>query len=75
MIRELHVYGNLAKIDQESDDLVQHTWFGRKLLACAEAIARQSDYQQLSVISGVWVKEYYRKNWYADVWTYVVKTL
>lgn len=75
MIRELHVYGNLAKIDQESDDLVQHTWFGRKLLACAEAIARLSDYQQLSVISGVWVKEYYRKNWYADVWTYVVKPL
>lgn len=79
LIRELHVYGSLQSIqtseEEQENQKVQHTGIGRKLLECAEKIAALSWYQRLSVISGVGVREYYRKLGYQSEGTYVVKKL
>ena len=79
LIRELHVYGSLQSIQtskqEQENQKVQHTGIGRKLLECAETIATLSWYQRLSVISGVGVREYYRKLGYQSEGTYVVKEL
>lgn len=102
MIRELHVYGQLATLGAEeakkakndqnvvdssesSSDLssdnfliaeeVQHTGLGRQLMSLAEQIAHKKWYHTLSVISWVWVREYYRKLWYELVGTYLIKKL
>lgn len=79
LIRELHVYGSLQSIQtskqEQEDQKVQHTGIGKRLLECAERIATLSWYQRLSVISGVGVREYYRKLGYQSEGTYVVKEL
>ncbi len=82
MVRELHVYGQLAelsaksrKLQVTSDGVSQHKGFGSQLVAAAEQIARHGGYGKLSIIAGVWVKAYYRKLGYEDVGTYVVKDI
>jgi len=72
LIRELHTYGRLAKVGQEGSQS-QHVGFGRRLLAEAEKIARDAGYKKLAVISGVGVREYYRKLGYVLEGTYMVK--
>ena len=42
----------------------QHQGFGRRLLACAEEMARQRGYRKMAVISGVGTRQYYRKHGY-----------
>lgn len=74
LIRELHTYGRLAKIGEEGSQS-QHVGFGRLLMAEAEKIAREAGYKKLAVISGVGVREYYRKLGYTLEETYMVKSL
>ena len=73
------MYGSLQSIQaseqEQEEQKVQHTGIGRKLLECAERIGLLSGYQRLSVISGVGVREYYRKLGYQSEGTYVVKEL
>ncbi len=75
IIRELHVYGQLQKIGDKSGQWTQHTWLGRKLLLFAEKLSKSFKYNQLSVISGVWVREYYKSLWFELKWTYMSKSL
>ena len=77
LIRELHVYGSLQSLKQEQDQnvKVQHTGLGKQLLSLAEKISQVAWYGRLSVISGVWVREYYAKLGYKLDWTYMVKDL
>ena len=58
LIRELHVYGQATLIGKSGS--VQHRGIGKKLLEIAEDIAKQS-YDAIAVISGVGVREYYRR--------------
>lgn len=52
LIRELHVYGQVAKIDSIADDeKSQHKGFGTRLMETAEQIAAQAGYTKMSVIS------------------------
>lgn len=74
LIRELHTYGRLAKVGQEGSQS-QHVGFGRLLMAEAEKIAREKGYKKLAVISGVGVREYYRKLGFKLEETYMVKLL
>ncbi|MFC6733200.1 MULTISPECIES: tRNA uridine(34) 5-carboxymethylaminomethyl modification radical SAM/GNAT enzyme Elp3 [unclassified Haladaptatus] len=60
LIRELHVYGNEIGVGKGEGDW-QHRGYGKKLLAHAEELARDAGYDKMSVISGVGVREYYRK--------------
>ncbi|MFH1506584.1 MAG: GNAT family N-acetyltransferase, partial [archaeon] len=73
IIRELHVYGSAVDIGKKGT--VQHKGFGRKLLKQAEMIARAHGKKKMLVISGVGVRDYYRKFGYKIEGVYMVKKL
>lgn len=75
IIRELHVYGEVQKIWDKSGKWTQHTWLGRRLLSFAEKLSKEFGYNQFSVISWVWVREYYRSLWFELSGTYMSKDL
>lgn len=62
MIRELHVYGQSLKIGAKGKS--QHLGLGSRLLK--KAIKLAAGYQQLSVISAVGTKQYYRCRGFTD---------
>jgi len=62
MIRELHVYGKVVNVGNTSTATTsQHRGLGKRLLATAEAIAKKERCRSVYVISGVGVRNYYRK--------------
>ncbi len=73
IIRELHVYGELVSVG--SIKKVQHSGLGQKLLAQAEELAIKNNCANISVISGVGVRGYYRKFAYRLKNGYMVKDL
>ncbi|MBW3003090.1 tRNA uridine(34) 5-carboxymethylaminomethyl modification radical SAM/GNAT enzyme Elp3 [Candidatus Woesearchaeota archaeon] len=73
LIRELHVYGVATSIGKKGN--VQHKGYGKKLLAIAEQIARDNAKKKMVVISGIGVREYYKKLGYKKQGPYVVKKL
>lgn len=76
LIRELHIYGQTIPVGAEAkDDIVQHKGWGRKLIFKAEEIAKQRGYTKMVIISGVGVREYYKKLGYHKEGTYMVKNL
>ncbi len=77
IIRELHVYGSALNLGGEASysETGQHKGWGKKLVLEAEKIAKQNKKTKLLVISGVGVKEYYRKLGYVDDGCYVSKSL
>jgi elongator complex protein 3 len=74
-IRELHTYGQLINIGKKSKGASQHKGLGRKLIAEAEKICKKNKAYELAVISGVGVREYYKKFGYSLENTYMVKSL
>jgi len=77
-IRELHVYGQEIPLENPANTIMitaQHKGFGKKLLETAEKIAKHHKLKELLVLSGVGVKEYYRKLGYKDKDYYVAKKL
>ncbi len=76
IVRELHVYGKAAGIGVVGiEGSAQHRGFGSQLLKVAERIAREHGKRRLLVISGVGVREYYRKLGYARAGPYMAKAL
>jgi len=73
IVRELHVYGVLVKVG--GDKKIQHAGFGKKLMAAAEKIARKNKCQSIAVISGIGVRNYYKKLGYKQKGTYMLKYL
>ncbi len=71
IIRELHVYGRLISPGKKGK--VQHIGLGKKLLKKAEDIAKKNNYSQIKIISGVGVRNYYRRNDYRLSKTYMIK--
>jgi ELP3 family radical SAM enzyme/protein acetyltransferase len=62
-IRELHVYSQMLShqgVNSKSKSS-QHKGLGRKLIDHAETIARDSNFKNIVVISGIGVRDYYRK--------------
>jgi len=49
--------------------------FGKQLLLEAERIAREADFKKVAIISGIGVREYYKKRGYHVEGTYMVKYL
>lgn len=74
MIRELHVYGTQTPVGDKGKKS-QHKGLGGKLLSEAERIAKKEGYQKMKIISGVGVRDYYRKKGYRLVDTYMVKKI
>ena len=76
IIREVHTYGKVTKINQKDKKSPQHIGLGKKLIAEAEKIARKEfKISDISVISGIGVRDYYRKLGYKLKDTYMVKSL
>jgi elongator complex protein 3 len=76
LVRELHVYGEQSPLSVHTDTAFQHHGFGSSLLGEAERIAgREYSKRKVKVISGVGVKDYYRKFGYRDDGQYVSKSL
>ncbi len=63
LIRELHVYGKEVEIGKKAGaNEMQHRGFGKNLLKEAERLAKEEfGAKKISVMSGIGVREYYRK--------------
>jgi elongator complex protein 3 len=75
LIRELHVYGQVVSIGTSEDTKTQHKGIGRKLMLKAEEIAKQNNRNKMIIISGVGVREYYRKTGYELEGPYMIKKI
>lgn len=76
LIREVHTYGKLAKINTRDKKSPQHTGLGKKLIKEAEKIvAKEFKLKKIAVISGVGARNYYRKLGFKLENTYMVKTI
>jgi len=74
IIREIHVYGKSLKLG-EKGKVSQHRGLGKELMKKAEEIVRKNKIKKVSVISGIGVREYYKKLGYKLEGTYMVKFL
>lgn len=76
LIREVHTYGKLTKIDTKDSSSPQHIGLGKRLLLEAEKIAKEEyGFKKIVVISGVGVRGYYRKAGYKLQDTYLIKKI
>ncbi|MCD4739710.1 tRNA uridine(34) 5-carboxymethylaminomethyl modification radical SAM/GNAT enzyme Elp3 [archaeon] len=74
-IRELRVYGPEVAVGKDSKDQ-QHHGLGKQLLEEAERIAKEDfDAKKMLVLSGVGVRDYYRKNGYSSEGVYMSKLI
>lgn len=60
MIREVHVYGTVARVTQDDAGNAQHHGLGKQLVHRAKQIARAHGYTKINVISAVGTRNYYR---------------
>ena len=76
IIREVHTYGEQVRVAASSaDGASQHVGLGRRMIAEAERISKDAGFKKIAVISGIGVREYYRKLGYELMGTYMVKEL
>ncbi len=75
LIRELHTYGSLVPISSSDENASQHRGLGKSLLAEAEQIAQKSGFKKMAIISGVGVRDYYKKQGYELEGTYMLKKI
>ncbi len=76
IVRELHIYGKslpLGKLGEKGE--FQHKGLGKKLMKKAEYLAKKEGYKKLAVISGIGVREYYKKLNYKLEGNYMIKYL
>ena len=74
IIRELHIYGQALKLGQKGK-ISQHKGFGKLLIEEAEKISVKNKSKKISIISGIGVRDYYKKLGYKLEGTYMVKSL
>ncbi len=72
-VRELHVYGQATSLGKKGN--IQHKGLGKKLMKEAEKISKKNSCKKIKVISGIGVREYYRKLGYKKQDTYMVKKI
>lgn len=73
IIREVHTYGQAVPVDDHKTEAAQHVGFGKKLILEAERLSQEHGVDKIAVISGIGVREYYRKRGYRLEGTYMVK--
>ena len=73
-VRELKVFGQMARFDQEGREW-QHKGFGKELMLEAERTALENGYQAMKVTSGVGVRRYYSSIGYVRDGAYMSKQL
>ncbi|MBW2971957.1 GNAT family N-acetyltransferase, partial [Candidatus Woesearchaeota archaeon] len=79
LLRELHVYGATAAVGEntsaDAGSKSQHRGYGTRLVKKAESIAKAHGYNKLIIISGIGVREYYRKLGYKKEGPYMVRRI
>lgn len=75
LVREVHTYGEQVRVSGTEAAASQHIGLGRRMMQRAEEISRKNGYRKIAVISGIGVREYYRKLGYQLEGTYMVKEL
>lgn len=77
IIREIHVFGDQIPVGFSGDNSGQHQGFGKKMLAAAEKIVKETypEIKKMAVISGVGVRGYYEKQGYSIEDEYMTKKL
>jgi len=77
LIREIHVYGQATGVNTDTTPKsAQHRGYGTKMLDKAIELAREHGFTKLAVISGVGVRDFYRKRGFYDgkLYLYLDKT-
>jgi len=75
LVRELHVYSELVSLGERKAHSWQHRGYGARLLSEAEEIAVYNGYRKMVVMSGIGVREYYRRFGYEREGPFMVKNL
>jgi len=76
LLRELHVYSESLPLKSKAKKgQFQHRGFGKQLMKQAEKIAKEFKRNKIIVISGIGVRDYYRKLSYKKEKTYMTKKL
>jgi ELP3 family radical SAM enzyme/protein acetyltransferase len=76
LIRELHVYSTLSDVGNDLGcHSLQHKGYGKSLIAKAEEIAKNEGYKKMAIIAGTGVRNYYRKQGYQLINTYMIKDI
>ena len=75
IIREVHVYGSLVNIGNDSSGESQHLGLGKKMIEISEGIAKKNKFNRISVISAIGTKEYYRNRGFGDTGLYMIKDI
>jgi len=75
IIREVHVYGKVLGIKDESTGESQHLGLGKKLIQRAKEISKEYRLEKIAVISAVGTREYYRKREFNEKDLYMTKGL
>jgi len=73
LVREIHIYGPSIELGKKGE--TQHTGLGKWLMLEAEKIARKYKCNKIKVISGVGVREYYRRIGYWLEGPYMTKNI
>ncbi len=75
IIRELHTYGQVLPL-KERGLFPQHQGLGKRLIAKAEEIVKKEfSFKKIAVISGIGVRNYYKKLGYTEKDTYMTKEI
>lgn len=75
VIRELHTYGTHLELSAKSSSAAQHKGYGKRLIEKAEEITKNYGLKKMAVISGIGVREYYKKRGFELSDTYMVKNI
>jgi elongator complex protein 3 len=76
VIRELKVLGREVSIGRRTKNGLQHRGYGKELMDEAERICLEEfDKKYLFVLSGVGVKDYYRRHGFKDDGIYLSRLL
>lgn len=75
MIREVHVYGKVLGIKDESTGESQHLGLGKSLIEEAEKISKEYTFKKIAVISAIGTREYYKKRGYENIGLYMTKKI
>jgi ELP3 family radical SAM enzyme/protein acetyltransferase len=74
LVRELHVYGQVAS-SKDINNKAQHHGLGKQLMKKARKICYKNNCNKMAVISGVGVRNYYRKLGFKLINTYMIKNI
>ncbi|HOF79313.1 MAG TPA: tRNA uridine(34) 5-carboxymethylaminomethyl modification radical SAM/GNAT enzyme Elp3, partial [Candidatus Dojkabacteria bacterium] len=75
IIREVHVYGKVMSLTEDSTGQSQHLGLGKKLIEKAEEISKKNGFKNISVISAVGTREYYKARGYTKGVLYMKKEI